>query len=221
VTQSIRALALAAAVVASALAVCSAATAAKKPLRADKHDRALVGQLLRIPALDFEQEDEELTRVAFECPAWKAVGEAEQVDLLFALVVPALLRSIDAFEPQFAQRSELLAKMRPHAAVFKQWLTFVRTDEAQILALARDFDSTGMDICGYLAVVVQNDGSDESADAAYEALVPDPQARAALDRYSVEPSPAEAARRKSVTKRFAAFLRASGFTKKQVEALTG
>jgi hypothetical protein len=217
----IRAVSLVAAVAAFVLTICAAGTAAKRPLRADKHDRALIGQLLRFPALDFEQEDEELTRVAFECPAWKAAAEGEAVDLLFALIVPGVLRSIDAFEPQFADRSARLLRMRPHAAIFKQWLAIVRSDEAEILALAQSFDSAVMDICGYLAVVAKNEGNDEFVEAAYDALVPDAGARAALERYSVEPSPAETTRRKSVMTRFAAFLRASGYRKKQVEALTG
>lgn len=198
----------------SALALAGTASSAA-PVKADKHDRALIKQLLNTSIEIPESEDTELLTAAQACPAW----QADNVETTVLLLFPGLFRAIDRLEPQFVSYQRRLAPMRPHAAVFKQWLAAKRVEIANMIRFLQSFDSARMDICTYLEAAIAA-GDDEAAlDAAIEKLFPDAADVQALIAFGEAEDAAEA-RRKAANKKFAAFLKRSGYTKAQITALT-
>ena len=199
----------------SALALAGTASSAA-PVKADKHDRALIKQLLRTTIdVPEEGEDTELLAAAQACPAW----QADNLDTAVLLLFPGIFRMIDRMEPQFVAYQRRLAPMRPHAAAFKQWLAAKRVEMANMIRFLQGFDSARMDLCGFLEAAIAAGGDDAALEAALEKLFPDTADVDALIAFGEAEDRAEAGR-KAANKKFAAFLKRSGYTKAQIALLT-
>lgn len=204
-----------------ALATASVATSAR-PVKADKHDRALIKQLLKSPVeLPEEAGDAQvdaLTTVAQACPAWQQAG-SNAAAVAPLLIFPALFQMLDGMEPQFAAYGRRIGAMRPHAAAFKQWIAMKRTETTAMVRFLAGFDSARLDVCAYLEAGVAAGTDEDALDEAILKLFSHPDDVNALLGWA-ESLQAGEQRATAANKRFAAFLKASGYTKAQIAALT-
>lgn len=194
--------------------VASSAT----PRKADNHDRGLIKKLLasplQEPGLDT---DDELVALVQACPASL---NADPLSLLPHLVYPGIFRAIDRGEPQLLSYQRLLRTIRPHAPVFKQWIAMKRTETAELLKFVQRFDASRLDLCAFLEASIAAGDDEDARDAAAAKLFVHPDDLLALVVFYDSSESAEASRN-AVNKRFAAFLKASRYTKAQIAALTG
>jgi len=194
--------------------VASSAT----PRKADKHDRGLIKKLLAAPASAvLPERDEELVALAQACPAGQT---ADPATLLRHMEPLGELRWIDRTEPELLRYQRLLLTIRPHAPVFKQWIARQRSDFADVVKFVQGLDASRLDICAYLEAIIPAGDDQEAQAAAILKLFPNPLDIQALVAWSEAYERAEASR-KSVNTRFAAFLKASRYTKAQIATLTG
>jgi hypothetical protein len=194
--------------------VASSAT----PRKADKYDRVLIKKLLASPLQEpGEETDEQLIALMQACPAGQT---ADPVSLLPHVLYPAIFRAIDAWEPALLNYQRVLRATRPHAAVFKQWLAMKTAETAEVLKFVQRFDASRLDICAYLEASIAAGDDEEAQGVALLKLFPHPDDLLALIVFG-DSSDAAAAGRKAANARFAAFLKASRYTKAQIATLTG
>ncbi len=214
---SVRSIGVALVVVLCALGFAGVASSAT-PRKADKHDRALIKKLLAAPLQEpGEETDEQLIALMQACPAGQTI---DPLSLLPHVLYPAVFRAIDAWEPALLNYQRALRAMRPHAAVFKQWLAMKKAETAEVLKFVQRFDASRLDICAYLEASIAAGGDEEAQGVALLKLFPHPDDLLALVVF-VDSSEAAEASRTAVNKRFAAYLKTSRYTKAQIAALTG
>ena len=218
-----RASRLVAFVLALVVATCAFAAsgiAAAAPKKADKHDRALINRLLKSQIQAGDSTDAELVAIAEACPAWQQADAARRVVLAAGLVIPEAFRAFDRMQPKLARYQRTLVPLRPHARVFKDWLAMERRAAAYAMAFAQKFDSSRMDVCAYLEAFPATVEDEAALIAAISRLLAHPDDVSALITYG-EAEEADEGRRAAANKRFATFLRASGYSRAQIAALTG
>lgn len=219
--MSVRRFAAALVVATFALTLAGVASAAR-PAKADKHDRALVKKLLANPLVGIDAAVEallslaELEEKAQSCPAWQAAGEEALGE---SLLVPMGIILLDRLEPSLLRYQSMIGAMRPHARVFKQWLAMKRREAAIYVTFAQRVDSSRMDLCAFLDAVVAAGNDEEALDMSVVKLFPNAEDLAAMMELGLA-ADREEATQVALNKRFAAFLRASGYTKAQIAELT-
>jgi hypothetical protein len=211
--------------------LCVAGTAAaetpRKPAPADAHDRAVILELLRVhaSAAITGADDVDLDQQLAACANYQALGEDEKFGVAIAMLLPALAETADKHEAEFIQVDRQIAHAgTPHSRIFRQWLVVVRAQLGYIRTLAAHTDSTHADICGFVdKALTQRTGDAAFVEAVATLGVDETGAQALIALLNPEKAlgKPEADRRKQVEQRFAAFLAASGFTKKQIATLIG
>jgi hypothetical protein len=215
-----RLVALLFALIVATSAFAAAGVAATAPRKADKHDRTLINRLLKSQIRPDERPDDELLAIAEACPAWQQADAARRPVLAAGLVIPEAFRAFDRLEPALVRYQRVIAPLRPHARSFKDWLAIERRGAAHAVMFARQFDSSRMDVCAYLEAFPATADDEEALIAAILKLLAHPDDIAALVTYG-EAEEADEAKRAAANKRFATFLRASGYSRAQITALTG
>jgi hypothetical protein len=218
---------LAVALFLACVAGAAAAAVPKKAAHADAHDRALALKLLRLhasAAIDGTG-DVDLDQRLAACANYQALSEDEKFAVDIAMLLPALAQTADEHEAVFVQVDRQVAQVGvPHSRVFRQWLVVLRAQLGYVKTLAAHTDSTQMDLCAFVDKVLAQRTDDAAFVEAMATLGVDETGAEALiallnpERALGKP---EADRRKQVEQRFAAFLAASGFTKKQIATLLG
>ena len=143
------------AVVAAIVASTTTAAAATAP-RPDAHDRALASQLAE-KAVTFQtlasktSGGNELQKTLEGC-AFIKKNPKQAFAAVFALVPVLLIDVVNQYKPQLTDLRDTLAKMRPHALVFRQWAAA----EAQSFSLMLRFDNHGkkIDLCKAATVLL-------------------------------------------------------------------
>jgi hypothetical protein len=215
--NSVRSIGVALVVVLCAFSFAGVASSAT-PRKADKHDRGLIKKLLAAPLQEpGEETDEQLIALMQACPAGQT---ADPLSLLPHVLYPAIVRAIDGWEPALLNYQRLLRAVRPHAAVFKQWLAMKKAETAEVLKFVQRFDASRMDICTYLEASIAAGDDEEAQGVALLKLFPHQDDLLALIVFGDSSDAAEASR-KAANARFAAFLKTSRYTKAQIAALTG
>ena len=190
-----------------------AAAASGAAPRADRHDRAAIEQLLAQQLAIPTKADAALVGIASACPAWRARG-ADRAELRASLVVPAEYFFGDAHESHYAAYRSALARVSPHALAFRDWLAMERIEAALGLQFYRELDRSRLDVCAYLAEVAATDW-----DTATPLLFVELRDTLAVQAYWSGMA-VLSGEREAADARFARVLRASGFTKGQIAALT-
>ena len=183
--------------------------------KADKHDRAAIRQLLARQLTVPTKADSALLRIAAACPVWLA-NPAKRGRFVDSLRLPAEYRFLDASESRYASYRDAVARVRPHAFAFRDWLRMERIRAEILLRFSRALDSSRFDVCAYLNEISLS----EDYEGAFPLLFAVRDDWAAAEAYWRE-GIALHAKRVSADRRFAALLRASGFTSTQIAALTG
>jgi hypothetical protein len=209
------------------VAGAAAAEAPSKPARADAHDHALILRLLRVDASAAitGADDIDLDQQLAACANYQALGDDQKFAVNIAMLLPALAETADEHEADFVQVDRQIAHAgTPHSRIFRQWLVVVRAQLGYIRTVAAHTDRSHADLCAFVdKVLTQRTGDAAFLEAMATLGVDETGARALIALLNPEQAlgEPEADRRKQVEQRFAAFLAASGFSKKQIATLIG
>ena len=142
-------------VVAATVASTTAVAVATTP-RPDAHDRVLVSQLgakaATLQAVASTTSGDNQLQKTLESCAFLKKNPKQEFAAVFALLPVLLIDVVNQYKPQLTDLRDTLGKMRPHALLFRQWLTA----EGQSLSLILRFDNHGkkIDICRAATVLL-------------------------------------------------------------------